>query len=165
MKYIEIGKIQNTHGLKGELKIKAYTDFERFEKGNYVYIHYNGEYIKMIVNSKRESNDLILVAFKDNLDINLVEKYKGSFVYIDETQQDELDDGEYYIEDLIGMECVNQNNEYIGKVINVRDLPQGYILEIKRDGKKNGLVPFVDEFIIDVDEKIVINEIEGLLWK
>lgn len=163
MKYIEIGKIQNTHGLRGELKIKSYTDFDRFEKGNYVYVLYNGQYLKMTISSKRDNNDLILVAFKDHLDINLVEKYKGCLVFIDETQQEELDEDEYYIEDLIGLECYNQNDNYIGKVIKVRELPQGYILEIKREGKKNGLVPFVDEFILEVDDKIIINEIEGLL--
>lgn len=164
MKYIEIGKITNTHGLKGELKIKAYTDFNRFDKDNYIYVYYNNTYNKLFINSSRPNNEQLLVSFKDYLDINLVEKFKNCLVYIDETQQEELEDDEYYIEDLISLKVYNQNDDFIGVVSGVRQLPQGYILEIKRENKKPALVPFVDKFILDVlEDKIIINEIEGLL--
>ena len=76
-----------------------------------------------------------------------------------------LDEGEYYYEELIGLECYDSNDNYIGPVIDLQEVPQGLILEIK--GKnKTILVPFVEAFIdgIDLEEKkLYINEIEGLL--
>lgn len=164
MQYYLVGEIINTHGIKGELKINSETDFDRFEKGNVLYIKKRNEYIKMTVASHRVHKGFDLVSFISYQDINLVEQFKACKLYVDETQLGELDDDEYYFHDLMNMPVYNQYDVYIGNVCEIRDLPHGDILEIEREGKKNALVPFNKEFIIDVtDEKIIINEIEGLL--
>ena len=79
--------------------------------------------------------------------------------------RDELEEGEFYYEDLIGLDCYDSKDNYIGPIIDLQEVPQGLILEIK--GKeKTILVPFVEAFIdgIDLEEnKLYINEIEGLL--
>lgn len=164
MNYFLVGEIINTHGIKGELKIKSETDFDRFEKGNKVFVKKRNEYIKMIVSSHRVHKGFDLVSFVGYEDINLVEQFKGLSIWIDEDSLEELDDDEYYFHDLMNMPVYNQYDVFIGNVCEIRDLPHGDILEIEREGKKNALVPFNKEFIIDVtDEKIIINEIEGLL--
>lgn len=164
MNYYKCGHIMTTHGLKGDLKIKNLSDFDRFKKNNKLYILHNDEYISVIVNKSSPFKDnTLLVSFKDLLDINLVEKYHGDDIYISdlERENDELD-GDYYYSDLVGKMVVNQNGVEKGIVLEIKELPQCDYLVVDYN-KKNVLVPFIDEFIIEVtDEKIVINEIEGL---
>ena len=72
----------------------------------------------------------------------------------------------FYYDDLIGLDAYD-NDEKIGEVVDVMEVPQGAILVIKTK-EKEALVPFVSEFIVDVDinnGKILINPIEGLLWE
>ncbi len=164
MNYYKCGHIMTTHGLKGDLKIKNLSDFERFKKGNQLYILHNDEYIPVIVNKvSTYKGDTLLVSFKDLLDINLVEKYHSDDIYVSdiEREDDELD-GDYYYSDLVGKNVVNQNGDARGKVLEIKELPQCDYLVVQYNGK-NSLVPFIDEFVLDVtDNDIVINEIEGL---
>ena len=164
MNYYNVGKIVNTHGIKGEVKIESQTDFDRFTPGNVLYIEKNRELIEVVVQTHRVHKGFDLVSFIGYDDINSVLPFKGLMIKIDEEHQEELPDGEYYFHDLIGLDVYNQFNTFIGKVIDIMDLPQGEILVVGREHKKNGLIPFVDEFIIDVlDDRIIIQEIEGLL--
>lgn len=163
MKYYRVGVIMNTHGLKGDLKVKVYSDFDRFIKGNRLFIYYKDEYIPVYVDSKQDYKENILVRFKDLADINLVEKYKGSTIYISEEDQGELEEGEYYFHELIGLEVINDRGDHRGVCTDVREVPQGYLLVVKKDNGKNALVPFRDEFIQKVtDTRIIVKEIEGL---
>lgn len=95
-------------------------------------------------------------------DINLVQKYHGDDIYISEfDRQDELGENEYYYNDLIGKSVVNQQGEDRGTVIEVRELPQADYLVISYLDK-SVLVPFIKEFVTEVNEKITVKEIEGL---
>lgn len=163
MEYLVVGTIQNTHGLKGALKVKSNSDFDRFEKGTVLYINYKGEFIKVVVKSSSETPTNHLVTFENLEDINLVEKYKGSQIVIDKNDLDELGDDEYYYYELIGLDVYNQNGELRGKVSGIMELPQGDSLEIMINGKRK-TIPLVDAFIKEVlEDRIIINEIEGLL--
>ena len=164
MNYYKCGHIMTTHGLKGDLKIKNLSDFDRFKKDNKLYILHNGNYIPVIVNKATPfKGDTLLVSFKDLLDINLVEKYHSDDIYISDLERENDDlDGDYYYSDLVGKTVVNQNNEKRGKVKEIKKLPQCDYLVVDYNGK-NVLIPFIDEFIVDVtEEEILIDEIEGL---
>ncbi len=164
MNYYKCGHIMTTHGLKGDLKIKNLSDFDRFKKDNKLYILHNDNYIPVVVNKATPFKDgCYLVSFKDLLDINLVEKYHSDDIYISdlEREEDELE-GDYYYSDLVNKRVINQNNEERGIVLEIKELPQCDYLVVDYNNK-NVLIPFIDEFIVDVDdEKIIINEIEGL---
>ena len=97
MKYYKCGHIMTTHGLKGALKIKDLSDFDRFYKDSTLYILYKNEYIKVKVFNKTIFDNYYLVTFYDLLDINLVEKYKNCDIYVSELDRnDDLDEDEYY---------------------------------------------------------------------
>ncbi|MBR4495743.1 MAG: 16S rRNA processing protein RimM [Acholeplasmatales bacterium] len=164
MNYYKCGHIMTTHGLKGDLKIKNLSDFDRFKKGNKLYILHNDEYVEVTVyKSVSFKGDTLLVSFKDLLDINLVEKYHSDDIYVSDLErEDDNLDGEYYYSDLVGKKVVNQNKELRGTVLEIKELPQYDYLVVDYNGK-NVLVPFIDEFIIEVnDDEIVVDEIEGL---
>ena len=103
-----------------------------------------------------------MISINGITDINDVMSYVGFSLYVDTETAPALDDGEYYCDDLIDMEVYNQDGELLGIVVDVLEIPTYKLLEVKAKEKKF-LVPFIDEFIIDVeDDKIIINEIEGL---
>lgn len=162
MKYLEVGKIVTTHGIKGEVKVQIITDnISRFEKGNVLYIGEEKE--KIIVDNYRLQKNMILLSFNNITNINDVLKYIDKILYVDIDEVREED--EIYYDDLI--DCVVKvNEEKIGVVVDVIEVPQGEILKIQKNNGKYALVPYVDEFIIDVNinEKIIlIDPIEGLL--
>ena len=76
MEYVKIGKVVNTFGLKGELKIESMTDFveERFRKGQQLYIDSKEGFKEVSVLRKREHKGFLLVTFKDLEDINIYMK-------------------------------------------------------------------------------------------
>lgn len=165
MDYLNVGQILNTHGLKGELKIRNISDFDRFLPGNTLYILHDNEHVKVKVKTSRSHQNLYLVSFEGLLDINLVEKYKGDKILISKDDITPLEDGKYYYFELIDKDVYNQDGIKRGVSTSVIEYPKYDMLEVLVDGKKK-LIPFIPEFIISVsDDKIVIKEIEGLLWK
>lgn len=166
MEKIKIGVVANTHGLKGTLKVKSFTDFknERYKKGNTLYIYFKDEYIKVTVKNFRSVKTVEHIDFEEFNHINEVEKYKGSGLFMTSDQKHELPDDEFYFDELIGMEVYSDKLE--GVVFEVRELPQGEMLVVRREHKKQALVPFLKHFIKEVDKenrKIYIHEMEGLL--
>ena len=81
--YFEIGKIVNTYGIKGFVKVVPYTDdITRFERLKTVYIDLKGNLILMTIDEVAYSKGNVLLKFKETPDINMVEKYKNSLIKI-----------------------------------------------------------------------------------
>lgn len=166
MEMIKIGVVVNTHGLKGTIKVKSFTDFkeERYKKGNTLYIHFKNEFIPFTVKKYKTVKTLEYIDFDELTHINHVEKYKGSDLYIKQEQKHELEEDEFYFDELINMEV--HTDTFIGLVTDVREVPQGEMLVVKRENKKQALIPFLKQFIKEVDKEnniIYINNMEGLL--
>lgn len=162
MEKVIVGQIVNTHGIRGELKVKSSTDFveERFEKGAHLWIDFENQMIDMIVKKHRFHKGHILVTFEDHENINFVEKYKGCFLYA-EKDMNLLEDDEYYVGDLIGCD-IYQDGKILGKVTDVQLYDHHDILVV--EGKKKIMIPYVNAFVKDVniDEKrIDVSLIEG----
>lgn len=169
MDFIEIGKIVNTHGLKGELKIESWSSFDdiRYEKGNIVYLNIHDEYVPFTVATYREHKGYALVSFEGLQNINLVEKFKTHIVYIDKDSRGDLEEDEYYSDDLVGLSVIDEQEIKIGEVISV-EFTNGAQdnLRVRTINKKEFLVPYVDAFILDVnlDEGYIqIHMMDGLL--
>ena len=162
MNYFRVCKILTTHGLKGDVKVQNFSDFDRFYKGAKLFIKHKNEYIPVTVNNSSDYGKGLLVSFVGLLDINLVEKYHSDELFISEDDRvNELELDEYYHTDLIGKEVFNQHGKARGIVKEVKELPQCDYLFVNYNGK-NYYIPFMKKFIISVSDKIVINELEGL---
>ena len=163
MEYIHIGKIVNTHGIKGEIRILS--DFKYKEKvfqiGKKIYIGKSKE--EAIINSYRYHKIFDMITIKDINNINDVLKYKGKNIYT--TREDlNLNKNEYLSEDLIGLD-VEVDKKIIGKIIDyIKDKHQDKLVVNKNE--KKYIVPFVCDIIetIDLDKHvIIIKNIKGLL--
>jgi len=166
MKMLRVGKIINTHGLKGELKVLSLSDYaERFEELEWVLIE--GYTEKFYIENVKYQKSNVLLSLKGYKDINEVEKFKNKYLLIDETQRRELPEGTYYIADIIGLEAYTvNNNEYLGKVVDILQTGSSEVYVIQNEKSAPIMIPFVDEFIpyISVEEgKILVNPIEGMI--
>lgn len=161
-----VGKIVNTHALKGELKVKSNTqNREDFEEFKYLIIEGEGDK-KFEVSSIRYVKDMVLVKFKGLDNINDVEKYKTKDVYYLREDYNDLDDGEYYIVDLVGSELIDEKLGTVGTLLEVINNSAHDIYVFNRaDGQGKAMIPAVDEYIINVDideKKIYVKLIEGM---
>ncbi|AOY77337.1 ribosome maturation factor RimM [Clostridium formicaceticum] len=165
MKYLKVGKILNTHGLKGEMKIFSLTDYdERFEELEWVYIE--GYEERFYINKVKYRPKDILLSFKDYGDINLVEKFKGRYLLIDESQKRDLPEDTYYIADIIGLAVYTLQDEYLGKVVQVLQAGSNEVYIIKDDKGKEIMIPAVKEFMPEISlekGKIIVRPIEGMI--
>lgn len=160
--YIYIGKIVNTHGLKGEVRILS--DFEKKDKvfipGMTIYIGRKKE--KEIINSYRHHKVFEMITMKGYSDINEIIRYKGLYVYVKKEDLN-LSDSEYLDSDLINMN-VYINNEIVGTITDIRDSGNNKFLVIKTK-EKQVFVPMQKEFIKEVnlkDKIIIIEPIKGM---
>lgn len=157
-----IGKITGTFGIKGELKVYSESDFKefRFRVGADLILKKAKITKNVKVTSMRFNQKNILITIDDIKDINEVIDLVGLDIYT--TEEAPLNDDEMYVDDLIGLKVYNQNDEYLGIVNDIISIPSNDIIEVI-DNQNKILIPFIDDFIISIDEeKIIINEIEGL---
>lgn len=156
MEYVWIGKIVNTHGIKGELRIRS--DFEKkdlvFKKGFNLYI--GKEKIKETINNYRVHKDFDMVRLDGYTNINEVLKYIKSEVFIDRNDLN-LNNEEIILNDLIGME-VKDNNEIVGKIKDYVYNNSNILLVVS--GNKDFYIPYKSNYIIKIDKqnKIVYTE-------
>lgn len=159
---IEVMKIVNTHGVRGEVKAIYYADSpEFFEKVSLLFDEKGREYK---ISGIREHKGALLLNIEGVSDMTEAEKLKGRSLYARREDFPPLPEGEYYLTDLIGLKAVAEGKE-IGEAVDIIEKAQNLLVIKKPDGKE-ALVPLCDAFIkkAALDEgKIYINAIEGLL--
>jgi 16S rRNA processing protein RimM len=168
MEYYLVGTIIATHGIKGELKVKIETSFpeERFKKGSKLFFKSDHSYQEVIVSSYRTHKQMALITINHLENINDVLTFVGKDLYVDRSLQNDLQEDDFYYNEIIGLTVYNEDGHILGSVSDIMEVPQGEILIISKMDGKEALVPFVDEYIKKIDlEKgiIIISPIEGLL--
>ncbi|MFD1850404.1 ribosome maturation factor RimM [Oceanobacillus bengalensis] len=167
-KMFNIGKIVNTHGIRGEVKVFRISDFEeRFQVGETVYLEKeNGENIELVIDGHRIHKGFDLIHFKGYDNINDVEKHKGTYLKITEEQLTELEEDAYYYHEIIGCNVVTTSGEVLGIIKEILSPGANDVWVIKRPKSKDLLIPYIEDVVKNIDiseKKIVIEPMEGLL--
>jgi 16S rRNA processing protein RimM len=164
MSLIRIGKIVNTQGLKGDVRIYPDTDdVKRFEVLEKLFVE--GEDEPLYINRVWYKKNLVIVKFHGLDHINDVEKYKNKLVYTEKLSQEALEEDRYYVEDLIGMIVIDEHKGEIGVLKDIIKNP-AHDLYLVKTPTEDILIPAVEAFILDVDlESRIIKTslIEGFL--
>lgn len=162
--YIKVGKIVNTHGVKGCLKCIPLTDdMERFDELEYVYTEKDNK--KRKIKNVWYRKGLVYLELEDINDMDAAESLRNTFISIYEDQLRELPEGSYYLFDLEGIEVYSDLGEYIGKISEIYQTGANDVYEVV-DKNKSYLIPAVKEVVKEVsvkEKKMVIHVIEGLL--
>lgn len=158
---ILIGEISTVHGVKGLVKLRSYVDnTDLFSAPVYTDEH---DTKTLKINIKNPMKDHWLAEVEGYADRTAAESLRGTKLYINRDALPALDDGEHYSIDLIGMECIDENGQPIGTVIDVTNFGASDLLDIKPPGGPSFYLHYTDETVLKIDEKITVHIPEGLL--
>lgn len=167
-KLVTVGRIVNSHGIRGELKVVPETDFpERFDKGNALFIvDSQNKQTPVTVQTSRLHKNMFILQFDQFSNINDVEKFKGSLLKIEAKEQQPLEEGEYYYHEIIGCKVVTEEDQELGLVSEVLTPGANDVWVVSLPKGKQLLLPVIDDVILDVDianKTIRIHLMEGLM--
>ena len=166
--FVSIGKILNFHGVKGEAKLGYTKNREDFlSRVKTVYIKLGEEYNELEITNLKFTPKCAIVKFKGIDSLNDILPYKGCIVFVDETTaRDFLEEDEFLIDELVGMNVYDGGGKRLGSVVGVSNNGASDLLSVKTLSKNICLVPFVKAIVTSVDiktKRIQINNLEGLL--
>lgn len=163
-----VGQYINTHGIKGEIKVFPTTDdINRFDYLKEVFMDTRKEgLIKLEVSSVKYFKNLVILKFKGIDNINDIEKFKGSDLYVTRENAIPLEEDEYYIADILGAEVYTDSDELFGELVDVLQTGANDVFVVKTKSDKEVLFPVIDECVLDIDtdnKKVVVHIMPGLL--
>ncbi|MDO7905860.1 ribosome maturation factor RimM [Paenibacillus sp. JX-17] len=164
-----VGKIVNTHGIRGELKILLLTDFpeQRFAKNSKLLIETpDAKRIDVTVESSRFQKNMAVVKFKDYGNINEVEKYKGSTLKVSAEYMEELDEDEFYFHEIVGCTVLTDEGEELGTIKEILTPGANDVWVVQTPARKELLIPYIEDVVLHVDKhnkRITVKLMEGLI--
>lgn len=165
--YFEVGQIVNTFGIKGQVKVKSFTDdLERFEELKSVLVEKGKELIEMQIEEVKYQQTVVLLKLKGIEDMNMAEKLKGCYLKIKREDARKLPNDTYFIADLIGLNVYTEDGILLGKVDDIYNNKSNDIYVIKDELGKQILLPAIKDVIKHIDienEKITVHLLNGLI--
>ena len=157
--YVEAGRITNTHGVNGEVKIEVWLDSPAFLK-KFSRVFLEGRELRIV--SARVHKGFLITKFEGLEDVNAAMALKGKTVHILRADA-KLPKGAYFLQDIIGASVVDEQGSEIGKLADVMETPASNVYVVK--GEREHLIPAVPEFILSTDAEsgiITVHLIEGM---
>lgn len=168
MEYLSLGKITDAFGLDGTVKIYSTTNMgpKRYQKGSKVFLYNPNEksYSEYTVLSYRKNGLFDFVKLEEITSIEEAISKKGCEVCVEKNRND-LEEGTYFYSDLRGCKIIDKSGKNLGIVKEIEEFPAQLTLRVSRNNK-DYFIPFIDQFILNVDverKEITIEVIEGLL--
>lgn len=157
--FLEAGKIVNTHGTRGEVKIQPWADSAEFLQGfQTLYI----DEVPVRILGSRVHKGCLIASLEGIQDVNDAMRLKNKTVFIDR-EDVTLEDGAFFIQDIIGASVRDESGAELGKLADVLELPGGNVYVVR--GAREILIPAVPEFVLDTDvgnQVITVRLIDGM---
>lgn len=164
--FFRVGVIANTHGIRGEVKVFPTTDdVKRFDYLKEAYIDAGKEKIKVEVSNVRYFKNLVIVKFKSIDNINDIERYKGKDLLVTRENALPLEEGEYYLADIIGANVYTEDGILFGSLEDVIETGANLVYSVQHEGKEV-LLPVIDDCVKEVnveEKKVIVHIMKGLL--
>ena len=157
--FLEAGKIINTFGVRGEVKLEPWCDSAEFLRP-FKTLYIDGEPRRVL--SSRVHKGMLIVHFEGTDDVNAAMLLKNKLVHF-ARKDAKLPKGRFFISDLLGSEVVTESGESVGRLTDVLEMPAGQIYIVQ--GKEEHQIPAVPEFILDInaeEKRIRVHLIEGM---
>ena len=162
---LKVGVITTTHGVRGEVKVFPTTDPERFLDLEYVILDAGREMKKLEIRNVKFFKNLVILKFDGIDNINDIERYKRRSLFVTREDAVELEEDEYYIADLIGMDVITDEGEE-GKLVDVIETGANEVYVVEFDKYGEVLIPAIHDCILDVDIEAMsmkVHLLEGLV--
>lgn len=165
--YLRVGVIATTHGVRGEVKVFPTTDDpNRFKDLKKLFLDTGKELIPLEPEGVKFFKQMVILKFKGIDNINDIEKYKGRDLLIDRADAVELEEGEYFIFDLIDSEVYTDDGRKLGILTEILTTSANDVYVVKTPEAKEVLIPSIKECILDIDttnKKITVHLLNGML--
>ena len=163
---LQVGVITTTHGIRGEVKVYPTTDDpRRFEVLPSVLLDTGKELCELEIQRVKYFKQFVILKFRDVDDINEIEPYKGKSLYVTRDMAVPLEENEYYIADLIGMDVFLEDGSLFGRIKDVLETGANDVYIVQTQ-EKEVLIPAIKDCILQVDvqsNKMVIHLMKGLV--
>ena len=165
--FFEIGQIVNTSGLKGILKIKPFTDdIKKFSNLKTIYIKTKSGLTEFKIEQVRYVKNMVMLKLAGIDTVEEAEKYRNLYIKILRDQEEELEEGSYYVVDILGCKVNTDANQELGKIVDVFQTGSNDVYVVKDEQGKQILLPAIKQVIKNVDIKnkiITVHLLEGLV--
>lgn len=155
-----VGKLNGASGIKGWVKVYSYTDpKENILNYSPWYLKLDGQWQQVSILNGREQGKTVVAQLEGCNDRNTAESYRGVEIAIEESQLPQLEEGEYYWRDLIGLTVVNMAGEELGTVKKMMETGANDVLVVKTTSKEELLIPYVPEYSVmkvDLESKQIM---------
>ena len=148
---LKVGVITTTHGIRGEVKVYPTTDADRFLDLEYVLLDTGREKRKLEIENVKYFKNLVILKFRGIDNINDIEMYKKRELWIPREEAQELEEDEYYIADLIGMDEVLEDGSKFGTLKDVMETGANDVYVVEQNGASQLLLPAIKDCILDID--------------
>ena len=166
-KYLEVGQIVNTFGIKGMVKVKPFTDnIKRFDEQKDVYIKLSKGIKEYEIEEVKYHKNMVLLKFKGVETIEEANLLRNSYILVDRKKEKPLEEGTYYIVDLLGLEVFTDEGVLLGNLKDIFNTGSNDIYVVEDENKKEILLPAIQDVIKNIDlegKKITVHLIDGLL--
>ena len=164
---LQVGVITQTHGVRGEVKVFPTTDdAARFKKLKHVMLDTGKETLPLEIESVKFFKQFVILKFKGFDNINDIERYKRCPLLIERENAVPLEEGEYFIADMIGMKVITDEGENFGILKDVMETGANDVYVIEHPSEGEVLFPAIKECILDVDienRQMKIHVMNGLI--
>jgi 16S rRNA processing protein RimM len=147
--FLETGKIVSTHGIKGEVKIYPWCDSPEFIC-SLENIYTLGGKRKYKVLNARAHKGMVIMALEGVNTMNEASQLRGTVVYLNRDDV-ALDEGTYFVRDLLGLEVLDKDGKSYGKIIEVTETGANDVYHIKNDEGKVFLIPAIKDVVLETD--------------
>lgn len=165
--YLQVGKIVNTHGIKGEVKVIPLTDDpRRYDELKEVFVGTDNKKDIFNIENVKYLKNTVIIKFKESVDMNYAEKLKEMFIYVDRKNAVKLPEGRYFICDLIDLEVFELDGNKLGVLKDVIKTGSNDVYVVKTAENKEILIPALKSVIkeVSIEDRIMKVELpEGLL--
>lgn len=166
IEYLEIGKIINTHGVKGEVKVLPLTDdARRYDKLKSVLIEEKGLSIKYDIEQVRYNKGFILLKLVGVENMEQAEQLRNHVLKVHRKDAVKLPEGSYFICDIIGLQVIDIEGKEIGEIADVLKTGSNDVYVIKKE-EKEILVPALKTVVKEIDldaGRMIVDLPEGIL--
>lgn len=171
--FYRVGRVRRAHGIRGELVVELLTDepdaifasarrvFAGDRQGS---LSQDAEELRVLRATPFKGG--LIVAFEGIPDKTAADTWRDRYLLVPESEVSPPGEDELFIHDLVGMRVVRSGGEEVGEVIEVFELPQGLVIDVRQPNGKTVMLPFNDSTVTDVDSDarvVMIDPVEGLL--
>lgn len=164
---LEIGQIVNTFGIKGMVKVKPFTDdIKRFDELKTVYVEKNSNQTEYEIEEVKYHKGMVLIKFKGIDKVEQAEMLRNTYLTVSRDSVEELEEGRYYIVDLLGLEVYTDEQILLGTLEDIFNTGSNDIYVVKDKQGKQILLPAIQDVVKQIDienKKIIVHLLPGLI--